>query len=135
MRTSESPAPVDQTSREVDRGTALSLGGMQLPNFFQLDAQAVAKGAFGPQFFQERLGLVERVGGNILAFEHVSETALYFILGEQGDLPLRVPQSGTGCSLMRRKNHPLLPDGPGLGPVVYLYSIGGGPACKAVRNF
>jgi len=71
---------------------------VQLANFFELDAQPMAEGAFGPQFFQQGLGFVKRVWGNILAFEQVSEAALNFILGKQGDLLLDVPQSGTGAA-------------------------------------
>ena len=72
----------------IQRG-GLSLRRMQLANLFEFHAEPVTKWAFGPQFFQKRLGLVERIWGNILAFEQVTEAALNLILGKQGDLLLR----------------------------------------------
>jgi len=105
---------------------------VQLADFFELDTQAVAERTLGPQFFQKGLGLIECVWGNILAFEQVSEAALNFILGEQGDLPLRVPQSGTSCKLDAAKiNHPRAANWPGHWPVISFHSIGGSRACKS----
>jgi hypothetical protein len=74
---------------------------VQLANLFQLDAEPMAERTFGSQFFQQGFGLIERIWGNILAFEQVSEAALNFILGKQGDLRLRDPQKS--AIRMRRK--------------------------------
>src|SRR5687767_6588506 len=57
---------------------------MQLADLFELQAQAVPKRALGSQLIQQRLGFVERVGRNILAFEQISKATLNFGFGKQG---------------------------------------------------
>ena len=64
----------------------LHLGGVQLANLFQLNAQAVAKGAFCTQFFQQSLGLLESIRRNILTLEEISKATLNLGFGKQGKL-------------------------------------------------
>ena len=63
----------------------LSLRGVQLADFFQLDAQAMPERAFRTKFVEQRFRLVERIWRHILAFEHIAEAALNLGFGKQGE--------------------------------------------------
>jgi hypothetical protein len=54
---------------------------VKLANLFQLDAEAMSQRAFGPQFIEERLGLIECVWWNVLALEKIAKAALNFRFG------------------------------------------------------
>jgi len=54
------------------------LGRVQLANLFQLDAQAVTKGAFRTQFVKQGLGLVECIRRNVFALKEIPKATLNF---------------------------------------------------------
>ena len=83
---------------------ALDLGGVELANVFELNAEAVTQGALIPQLIEQGLGLVKGVGGNVFAFEQVAEAALNLRFSKQGETPgaaLRNSRGEAGCLTLR----------------------------------
>ena len=110
----------------------LSLGGVELADFFQFHAQAMPQGTFRTQLFQQCFRLIKSIRRHILALEHVAKAALNFILGKQGDLPLSVPHCARGAARCGEKAFRELPESPGVNLSSILILLAAAPRAIAL---